>query len=397
MILTSSDRIFDTLIDTKQIYVAMKNYFIIRPYDNNPNKALVYLVVTGSSQRERISLGITVDVKDWDESKKRFTGKNKELQDKNLVLDNIEAKITGIKTVFWLNEKLLTPSILKSELKDATPRVDFISFWKKALKEIEFSIEPGTYRKYKSAFNKVSSWRKEIIFTDIDHKWFEDFKNHFRSKGNNQVTINSNINCIKKFLRMALKAGIKIKIDLDDIKVGSTSGNRSSLTALEIKKFIEYYETSFIKENDKLIVGYFLIGCMTGMRIGTIQKISRENFTDEYVSFISNKSKKDQSISLNFVARKILNECDKLFVKRFTDQFINRELKKIAIFLGIKTNITFHVSRHTFATSFIRAGGSVEKLQLLLGHSNIKETMIYVKIVASEANKDIFLLDDFLK
>jgi site-specific recombinase XerD len=60
----------------------------------------------------------------------------------------------------------------------------------------------------------------------------------------------------------------------------------------------------------------------------------------------------------------------------------------------IKKKVTFHVSRHTFATSFLRAGGQIEKLQILLGHSSLQQVMVYVHIVASEANKEIFLLDD---
>ena len=62
--------------------------------------------------------------------------------------------------------------------------------------------------------------------------------------------------------------------------------------------------------------------------------------------------------------------------------------------LKIHKNVTFHVARHTFATSFLRAGGKVEKLQRLLGHTDIKQTMIYAHIVQADANSEILLLDD---
>jgi site-specific recombinase XerD len=92
-------------------------------------------------------------------------------------------------------------------------------------------------------------------------------------------------------------------------------------------------------------------------------------------------------------ARKIIEFEPLLFEKKFADQHINDELKKIMKILKIQKNVTFHVARHTFATSFLRAGGNVEKLQLLLGHSDIKQTMIYAHIVQSDANSEIFLLD----
>ena len=63
------------------------------------------------------------------------------------------------------------------------------------------------------------------------------------------------------------------------------------------------------------------------------------------------------------------------------------------LILKIHKKVTFHVARHTFATSFLRAGGQVEKLQLLLGHSDISQTMIYSHIVQADANAEVFLID----
>ena len=131
------------------------------------------------------------------------------------------------------------------------------------------------------------------------------------------------------------------------------------------------------------------------MRIGEIQKLNRNQLTEDYISFIGNKRNKDKSISLIDLAKKVINHEPNLFIDKLTDQYLNREIKIILRNLGITKKISFHVSRHTFATNFIRAGGTVEKLQKLLGHSKIETTMIYVHIVNSEANEDIFRLDNY--
>ena len=73
---------------------------------------------------------------------------------------------------------------------------------------------------------------------------------------------------------------------------------------------------------------------------------------------------------------------------------MNREIKKIAVSVGIKDKISFHVARHSFATNYLRMGGNVVYLKKLLGHSDIKTTMIYESITSEEANKEIHLLDD---
>ena len=182
-------------------------------------------------------------------------------------------------------------------------------------------------------------------------------------------------------------------INIDEIEVGSTKGNRTSLSTHELKRCAGYYFSEYISDSYRLILGYFLFSCMTGLRISDVQKLKRSNFMDNYVSFVAKKSKKDQSIAMNMKAREIVNHEPLLFEKKFADQHINDELKKIMALLKIQKKVTFHVARHTFATSFLRAGGQVEKLQKLLGHSDIKQTMIYVHIVQADANAEIFLLD----
>ena len=82
---------------------------------------------------------------------------------------------------------------------------------------------------------------------------------------------------------------------------------------------------------------------------------------------------------INNTCRKILDYDDKIFVEKITAKTINETIKKIASFLGIKKSISAHVARHTFATNYLRMGGKVENLQILLGHSKIETTMIYVE------------------
>ena len=86
-----------------------------------------------------------------------------------------------------------------------------------------------------------------------------------------------------------------------------------------------------------------------------------------------------------------------LLNENFTNEYVNRELKEICKFRGINKRVSFHVSRHTFATNFLVSGGRVEHLQKLLGHSNIRETMIYVHIVESITNMQVLKMDEILK
>lgn len=274
------------------------------------------------------------------------------------------------------------------------PRVRFTAFYKIMLDEEKVLMEIGSYNRYKAVLNKIIEYDDNVTFQDLDHNWIDKFRKHLKGLGNENTTVAGNIAAVKKFLGIANKAGIKLALNVDEIKPGSTKGNRTSLSTYELKRCCEWYFSPFISDSHRLILGYFLFSCMTGLRISDVQKLTRKNFMDDYVSFIAKKSKKDQSIALNMKARQIVDFEPNLFVKKFADQHINDELKKIMVNVKIQKKVTFHVSRHTFATSFLRAGGQVTKLQLLLGHSDINQTMIYVHIVEADANAEVFLIDN---
>lgn len=389
----SSERIFDTMVDTNKLFVSMKTRFVLREYKNKGGLSPISLHITGNGQRERYNMALEVDTKEFDRVKQRLRPINERNRDINLILDNMDAKITSIKTVYRLSERLLTPKKLIQELRDGMPRVNFIAFFKHSLEEERSIMQLGSWKRHRSVYKKLREYQEEILFQDLTIDFFESYKKHLVGMGNVSTTISSNIASIKKYVRLAQKKGIRVPIDLDELKTGSTKGNRISLNQTEIKRLAEYYFSGFIKPSHKLVTGYFLFGCLTGLRISDIQKLTRNDLANDEISFVSQKTKTDQVISLNMKAREIIEHEPDLFVTKLTDQYINRELKDIFKFLGVNKKITFHVSRHTFATSFLKMGGQVEKLQLLLGHSSIKQTMVYVHIVNTEANKEIFLLD----
>lgn len=390
----ATERIFDTLVDTNKIYVSMKDKFTIRAYKNADGKSPVSLHLTGDYKRERISLNINVNPNEWDSKKQRLIPISKENQDINLILDNIKSKLTHIKTSYRLADRVLTPENLKKEFLSGMPRIRFTAFYKMMLEEEKVMMEIGSYNRYNSVLKKIIAYDDDVTFMDINQNWLDKFRKHLKGMGNLNTTVAGNIGAIKKFLGLAQKAGIKLSVNIDEIKVGSTKGNRTSLTSQELKRCAAYYYSDYIDPSYRLILGYFLFSCMTGLRISDIQQINRKNLMDNYVSFVAKKSKKDQSIAMNLNAQKIVAHDPLLFEKKFADQHINDELKKIMTNLKIHKKVTFHVARHTFATSFLRAGGQVEKLQRLLGHSDIKQTMIYVHIVQADANSEVFLLDN---
>lgn len=385
--------VFDTLFDTKKIFVAMNTKFNLRNYLNKDGESSLVLSITSGNQRERITFNININPKNWDKKKGRLKPIDQESIDINLYIDNIQSKITNIKTVYRLSEKILTPTILRKELFEGMPRVNFNAFVRKCIDDDKTFIKPGTLRRYNVILEKLIGFKQEIYFNEIDLNFFNDFRRHYSKKGNQASTLNSNVRIIKKWLKAAQKSGIKLKFDISDVVAGNMTGNRVALNPEELKRVCQYYFADWINPLHKISLGYFLFSCFTGLRLSDVMNLRRHELNNE-IQFVTVKTSKDQIISLNKKAKQIIESYESLFVEFIHENTINKELKNIMKHLGISKKISFHCGRHTFATNFLRMGGQPAKLQILLGHTKIETTMLYVHILAAEANEEIFLLDN---
>lgn len=80
-----------------------------------------------------------------------------------------------------------------------------------------------------------------------------------------------------------------------------------------------------------------------------------------------------------------------------SNQKMNSYLKEIADVCGIKKELTYHIARHTFATSVTLANGvSIESVSKMLGHKNIRTTQHYAKILDAKVSEDMALLKNKL-
>ena len=106
-------------------------------------------------------------------------------------------------------------------------------------------------------------------------------------------------------------------------------------------------------------------------------------------------------IPMSIPALKLLEEWaedreeGRLFRNVQCDQVVNRQLKAIAKELGINKKISAKTGRHTFATIYLRKTKDLSSLQKLLGHSNIRETMIYAHVMDESKREGMQCFNSF--
>jgi site-specific recombinase XerD len=77
----------------------------------------------------------------------------------------------------------------------------------------------------------------------------------------------------------------------------------------------------------------------------------------------------------------------------FSNQKMNAYLKEIATVCGINKELTFHIARHTFATTVTLSNGvPIETVSKMLGHTNLKTTQHYAKILDKKISEDMQVL-----
>ena len=76
---------------------------------------------------------------------------------------------------------------------------------------------------------------------------------------------------------------------------------------------------------------------------------------------------------------------------------MNAYLKELADICGIRKNLTYHLARHTFATTVTLTNGvSIESVSKMLGHTNIRTTQIYAKVINQKSGSEMEALSDRL-
>ena len=180
---------------------------------------------------------------------------------------------------------------------------------------------------------------------------------------------------------------------------------REYLTEREIQDLME---KELVSDRLELVRDIFIFSCFTGLAYIDVKQLSNDNIVlgidgDKWIN--KNRQKTDTSSRIpilptaQFIIDKYANHpvCvneDKL-LPIFSNQKMNAYLKEIATVCGINKELTFHIARHTFATTVTLSNGvPIETVSKMLGHTNLKTTQHYAKILDKKISEDMKILKD---
>ena len=202
-------------------------------------------------------------------------------------------------------------------------------------------------------------------------------------------------------LNVAVREGLIPSNPMDKLsrheRAKTNRGKREYLTIDEVKALIA---TPCRREDIK---NAYLFACNCGLRLGDVRKLKWGDITKDgdkwMLSVVMNKSEKPVHIPLGVQARRWLPkrkgaDTDSLvFGGLPRDTHINAHLKIWTAKAGITKAVTYHTSRHTFATMLLALGADLYTVSKLLGHSKIKNTQVYAEIISRRKDEAVNLAD----
>ena len=287
-----------------------------------------------------------------------------------------------------------------NEFKQST---NFIDYYKDQMEKRKQS--KGNYGNWDSSLKHLVKFAgTKVSFREIDQTFCENFRDYLKNtakKSNGQFLSSSSVSSYFLKFRACLKEAVRKKIILSnpasDVSNPKVIENvREHLTLGELKEIVKA-ECRY-----DVLKKAFIFSCLTGLRWSDINNLkwSEVQNTNEgwRITFHQQKTKGLQYLDLSEQARGYLGEAgsqdDRVFTGLKYSSYMNLELTKWMMRAGITKDITFHCARHTFAVIQLTLGTEIFTLSKLLGHSELKTTQIYAKIVDEKKREAVNKIPD---
>ncbi|TRW99914.1 site-specific integrase [Flavobacterium gawalongense] len=377
----------------------------------------IYIRLTVDGQRFEFSSKKFIEKSKWSPELSKMKGSSEEARTLNNYLDLMKSKVFDIQMELIHKNEELSLENFKSRILGTHQRERMIiPIYQNHNDKIEELIGNGyaygTLERFKISLKHLQEfiqWKysvSDISINKIDYAFVTEFEFYLRSvkKCNNNTAV--------KYVRNFRKI-IKICLDNDWLDKNPCSRyegkmkevERDFLTEEELNRI---YNKRFSTERLTLVKDIFIFSCYTGLAYVDVKGLKIGHIAigiDGEKWIFKNRQKTDtkskipvlpiaQEIILKYANHpKCLNEDSILPI--LTNQKMNAYLKEVGDLCDISKEITFHMARHTFATSVTLTNGvPIETVSKMLGHKNIQTTQHYAKVLDKKVSEDMKILRD---
>ncbi|NVM66773.1 site-specific recombinase XerD [Mucilaginibacter sp. SG538B] len=387
-------------------------FFMRRPKNYQTGPLPIYLKITVDGYSKELSTKRKCDPSFWSSESGRAMGKKESVKELNSYLDALEQTVFQAKKKLIESEKQITVEAIKAIMTGTDEKkVTLLSVFRKHNEQMktlmgsEFSH--NTIARYETTLTHTAAfivWKfgqEDIDVKKLDYEFITEFCFWFKSiqKCNHNSTMKYLSN-VKKIVLICVKSRWLATDPFTDFKFTQKKVERVALTEQELQKLAK---KKFTSDRLTTVRDIFLFSCYTGLSYADVEKLKLSEIVEGINKsqwIFTNRQKTSTSTRVPMLPEatliiekyrnheKCLNNDRALPI--LSNQKMNAYLKEIASIAGINKELTFHIARHTFATTItLNYGVPIETVSKMLGHTNIKQTQQYAKLTDKKVSDDM--------
>ena len=393
-------------------------HFYAKSTKANSNGLLpIYVRLTVDGKRLEFSTKKFVEKSKWSSELAKMKGTTEEARSINSYLDLMKSKVLDAQMELLHRNETLSIENFKNKLLGTEERqrmlVPIFQDHNNKIKElVGKEYAPGTLERYTTSLKhtiEFMQWKyniSDIDITKIDHAFITDYEFWLRSVRN--CANNTAVKYIKNFnkiIKICLANDWLDKNPFANYKSKVKEVERVYLSEEEVQAIIE---KEFKTERLSLVRDIFLFSCFTGLAYIDVKNLTKSHISfgidgEKWIFTHRQKTESASKIPILPVTQMIIdkyenhpqsNNQEKL-LPILSNQKMNSYLKEIAAVCEIEKELTFHIARHTFATTVTLTNGvPFESVSKMLGHKNLRTTQHYAKVLDRKVSDDMKILKD---
>ena len=390
-------------------------FYIKRGNPKKNGNVVIMGRITIDGERSQFSTKLEINPTVWDNKSGKVKGNNAKAVSINNALDNFRGKATMhynklMDVNGYAHPEKVRNALFGLEEKSKTIMYYFNKFNEQYKSKVGAVVTRTTYLRYELAQKRLGEFMeetrkvKDMPYREITTVFLQDFylfrRNKYKS-GNNAMKTIQHVRAVFFYIK---NTGEHFADPFANFKISFEKIERSYLTKEELEVL---YNKKFGSERLERVRDVFLFCCYSGLSYSDLYNLTKEEIKtgidgNLWIMDTRNKTGVPYKVRLLDIPVAILNKYEYLqkdgkLLPVISNQKMNEYLLEIANLCCINKKITCHVARHSFATLCLTEGMSIESVSKLLGHTKIKTTQIYARIIDKKLSDDMDQLAKRLK
>lgn len=387
-------------------------FYVRKNQVNKEGKASIMIRLTINGDTAQFSSKLEVEPDLWDVKSQKMIGSSLKARQLNSLLDDVRTSLKNYFHEIETHEAYVTAEKVRNAFLGITIRQQtLLGTFRKHNEDVQklvgISKSAATYAKYDRCMRRLEEFMqakyriKDIALKEISHVFITDFETYLRTESRcNENTTAKFMQTFRMIIIMAKNNGWIFADPFINYKIRLKRVDRGYLTEPEIKKILK---KQFTCKRLEQVRDIFIFSCFTGLAYIDVRNLTKDNIRTSFdgkLWIMTARQKTDTAVTVPLlkVPQAILKKYEGTLPEGrllpvLSNQKLNSYLKEIADLCGITKTITFHLARHTFATTMTLAKGvPIETVSKMLGHTNIITTQIYARITNDKIGRDMQVL-----